>query len=92
MTTEEVLKMWQDRMKEISRQMAQDNIVHLFSYGIVEEEGENFNITASGALKGSGKDISMILASAIEQDKNIAGVLTSAIQLADAKLIEETKQ
>jgi len=50
MTNEEILKSWQGRMQEISRQMAQDKIVHFFSYGIVEKEGENYGITASGAL------------------------------------------
>lgn len=90
MTNEEILKNWQGRMQEISRQMAQDKIVHFFSYGIVEKECENYGITASGALKGGGNEIAMTVASAIQQDKNIGSVLQTAIDL--AKEPEETKE
>lgn len=87
MTNEEFLKLWQSRMKEISRQMAQDNLVHFFSYGIVEKDGDNYDITASGALKGSGNDISMIISAAIQQDPNIGKVLEASVML--AKTTEE---
>lgn len=90
MTNEEVLKGWQIRMQEISRQMAQDKIVHFFSYGIVEPNGDNFDVTASGALKGSGNDIAMTIASAVQQDKNIGILLENALLLSKPTE-EETK-
>ena len=83
MTNEEILKNWQGRMQEISRQMAQDKIVHFFSYGIVEPNADNFDVTASGALKGSGNDIAMTIASAVQQDPNIGKVLATAMKLAE---------
>lgn len=81
-------------MQEISRQMAQDKIVHFFSYGIVEKEGEEYSITASGALKGGGNEIAMTVASAIQQDPNIGKVLEASVMLAKTteEKTEETKE